>query len=70
MALLVQPGMCSTINTDETTENLFYVILFIAQAYTLQNNTTIDGQVIYAGELFVMAKYICSMKENTNWYWK
>ena len=32
--------------------------------------TTIDGKVISAGELFVKTKYIYSMQENTNWYWK
>ena len=51
-------------------QNVFYVIQFISEAYTLQNNKTIDGQVIYPGELFVKAQYLCSMQENTNWYWK
>ena len=36
----------------------------------LKINTTIDGKVISAGELVVKAQYICSMQENTNWYWK
>ena len=29
-----------------------------------------DGQVISAGELVFKAKYILSMQENNNWYWK
>ena len=49
MASLVQSGMYVAINTDDTTKNGFYVIQFISEAYTLQNNTTIDGQVISAG---------------------
>ena len=48
----------------------FHVILFISDAYTLQNSTTIYGQVISAGELVVKSKYLYSMQENTNWYWK
>ena len=28
------------------------------------------GQVISAGELVVKEQYLCSMQENTNWYWK
>ena len=36
--------------------------------YTLQENTTIDGQIITAGELVVNAKYLCSMQVDTNWY--
>ena len=70
MASWVQSGMYVTINTDDTTENGFYVVQFISEAYRLQNNTTIDGQVISAGELVLKSQYLCSMQENTNWYWK
>ena len=70
MASLVQSGMYGAINTDYTTTNGFYVIQFFSDAYTLKNNTTIDGQVMYDGELVVKAQYLCSMQENTNWYWK
>ena len=31
--------------------------------------TTIDGQIITAGELVAKEKYICSMQIDTNWYW-
>ena len=36
----------------------------------LQNNTKIYGKVISAGELVVKTQYLCTMQENTNWYWK
>ena len=55
MASLVQSGMHGAINTDYTTKNVFYVIQFISEAYTLQNNTTIYGQIISAGELVFKA---------------
>ena len=48
MDSLVQSGMYGAINTYETTTNGFYVIKLISEAYTLPNNTTIDGQVISA----------------------
>ena len=70
MDSFVQLGMYGAINTEDTTKNGFYVIQFLSDAYKLQNNITIDGQVISAGELFVKAQYICSMQENTNWYWR
>ena len=70
MSSLVQSGMYGSINTEDTKTNGFYVIQFISEAYTLQNNTQIDGQVIYDGELVVKAQYLCSMQENSNWYWK
>ena len=42
--------------------------MFTSGAYTLQENTTIDGQIITAGELVVNEKYLCSMQVDTNWY--
>ena len=62
--------MYGSISTDETEANVLYVIQFISEAYMLQNNTTIDGQFIYAGELVFKSKYICSIQENIHWYWK
>ena len=56
MASLVQSGMYDAINTDDTKINGFYVIQFISEAYTLQNNTQIDRKFISAGELFVKAQ--------------
>ena len=54
--------MYVAIHIDDTTKNGFYVIQFISEEYTLQNNTTIDGQVIYDGELVFKAQYISSMQ--------
>ena len=70
MASLFQSGVYGAINTDDTTTNVFHVIQFLSEAYTEQNNTTIDGQAISAGELVVKSRYLFSMQENTNWYWK
>ena len=70
MASLVQSGIYGATNTDSTTTNGLYVIQFISEAYTLQNNTKFDGQVMSAGELVFKAQYLCSMQGNTNLYWK
>ena len=43
--------------------------MFTSGAYTLQENTTIDGQIITAGESVVKAQYLCSIQIDTNWYW-
>ena len=53
MASLVKLCMYGVINKDDTTTNKLYVIKFLSDAYTLQSNTTIEGQAISAGELFV-----------------
>ena len=55
-ASLVQSGMYGAINIYDITKNGFYVIQFISEAYTLQNNTTIDVKVISAGGLVVKAQ--------------
>ena len=69
MASLVESGKHGAINTTDTSTNGFYVIMFTSGAYTLQENTTIDGKIITAGELVVKVQYLCSMKIDTNWYW-
>ena len=61
MASLVQSVKYGAINTHYTTTNGFYVIQFISEAYRLKNNTTIDGQIIYEGELVVKEQYLSSM---------
>ena len=69
MASLVESGKYGAINTTDTSTNGFYVIMFTSGAYTLQENTKIDGQIITARELVVNAKYLCSMQVDTNCYW-
>ena len=49
MASLAESGKYGSINTTDTSTNGFYVIMFTHGAYTLQENTTIDGQIITAG---------------------
>ena len=69
MASLVESGTYGAINTTDTSTNGFYIIMFSSGAYTLQENKTIYGQIITAGELVVKAQYLCSMQVDTNWYW-
>ena len=49
MASLVESGKYGAINTTDTTTNVFYVIMFTPEAYKLQDNTTIYGQIMTAG---------------------
>ena len=68
MALLVESGKHGAINTTNFKNNGSYVIIFTPGAYTLQDNTTIDGHIITAGKLVVKTKYLCYMQVSTNWY--
>ena len=67
MALLVESDKHGSTKTTETTTNGFYVIMFTSKAYKLQDNTTMDGNIITAGELVVKSQYLCSMQVDTNW---
>ena len=58
MASLVQSGIYGSTNTDDTTTNGLYVFYFLSEAYTLQNNMIIDGQVISSADIFVKAQYL------------
>ena len=69
MSSLVVSGNYGAISTTDTETNGFYDIMFTSGAYTLQDNTTIDGQIITTDELVVKEQYICSMQVETNWYW-
>ena len=67
---LFQSGNYGFITTYYTTTNGFYVIHFISEACTIQNNGKIHGTFISAGELVSKAQYFCSAQENSNWYWE
>ena len=54
-ASLDQYGKYGTINTTETPTKIYYVIKFFSEAYTLQDDTTCDGQISSDGELIVKA---------------
>ena len=69
MASLVESGNYGAINTTYTSTNGFYVIMFTSGAYTIQENTNFDGQIITAGELVFKEKYLYYMQVDTNWYW-
>ena len=61
-ASLVQSGKYGVINTVDTTTNRFYVIKFLSEAYTLQNNTKIDGKFISGGGLVDKSQYLCPIQ--------
>ena len=69
MASLVESGKYGAMDTTDTPTNSLYVIMFTSGAYTLQENRTIYRQIVFAGELVVKAKYVCSMQIDNNLYW-
>ena len=69
MDSLFQSGKYGAMNTTYTSTMGYYLIKFLSEAYTLQDDTKCNGQIISAGEIFVKAQYLSCMKENTNCHW-
>ena len=69
MDSLVESGKYGAINITDTVTNGYYIIMLTSEAYTLQDNTTVNGKKTTASELVVKAQYICSMQVDTNLYW-
>ena len=55
MDSLVQSGKYGAINKTDTSTMRYYVIKFVSEAYTLQEETTCNGKIISSGELVVKA---------------
>ena len=66
MASLVELVKYGAMNKTTTTTNAFYVVMITSEAYTLKDNTTIDGKIITAWELVFKAQYLCYMQVDTN----
>ena len=63
MASLIKYGNYGYINTTGTSTMGYYVIKFVSETYTLQEDTTCEVQIISSGELVVKAQCISCMLE-------
>ena len=48
VSLIIIEGNCSGIDADYYTSRGYYIIRFSSSLYTLQEDLTIDGQLIYS----------------------
>ena len=70
MAFLVQSSTYGTMNTTDSTTMGYFVIQFVAGAYTLEEEKICDVRISTACELVAKAKYLSCTKENTKRYWE
>ena len=70
MSLLVQKVQYGSINTIDTATMGYYVIKFISEPYTLQEEKMHYEQISTTGELVVKAQYMNCIQDNTKWYWE
>ena len=62
MEFLVQFGKYCAINVVDSTTMGYYVIKYLSEPYTLQEEQTTDVQVSKAGEFMVKAEYLSLIK--------
>ena len=67
MSALVKDGKYGAINTVDPTTMGYYVVKFLPEPYTLQDDRKIDKQVIKLGKLIIKSECMCKMKSNKKW---
>ena len=70
MAFLVQYGKYGAVNTTNSKKMAYYVIKFVLESCTIEEDTTWDLKNITAGEIVVKAYYLSYTKEKNKWYFK
>ena len=70
MASFVQSGKYGTMNTTCKSTMGYYVIKFVSEAYTLQEDITRNRKIIPDGELVSKVQYLSCMQVKTNWCWE
>ena len=70
MDALVKTDEYCSINTTYTTTTRYYMIKFISEPYTLQEETLCDEKIISDGKIVVKVQYMNCMQDNTKWYWE
>ena len=68
MDALLQAVQYGAINTIDTATMGYYVIKFISEPYTLQEETMCGGKISTAGEQVLKYQYMNCMQDNTKCY--
>ena len=70
MGVLVQSGKFGTINTTGYTTMGYFVIKFVLEAYTIQEDISCYIQISTVGEIVSKAQYLSCMQEISKFYWE
>ena len=68
MYLIIMEGKYGAIDTNYFLCHGDYIIKFSSYTYTLQSELSIDGQVIYSGEMLREGNYLFPFNINSNYY--
>ena len=67
-ALVIKVGSISAIDADDRHPNGYNMFEFTSSPYDLEENKTIDVQVIYSGELVSNVMYFSPAISHSTWY--
>ena len=68
MSSIIMEGNYGAIDADDYLCNGYYIIKFSSSPYTLQADMSIDGQVIYSGEMVCEVSYYFPININPHYY--
>ena len=68
MYLIILEVKYGAIDTDDFLCNGYYIIAFSSSPYTLQADSSIDGQVISSGEMLCEGTYFFPININFHYY--
>ena len=68
IALIIMKGNYGAIDTNDSSCHGYYIINVSSSTYTLQSELSIDGQVIYSGEMLREGNYLFPFNINSNYY--
>ena len=63
-------GKYGAINAAGPTTIVYYVVKFLSEPYTLQENQTTDEKISKSGELVFKSEYLSIMKSEKKLHWQ
>ena len=68
MSLIIIARKCGAIDDDDYSCHGYYIIKFSSSPYTLEGDSSIDGQVISSGEMVREGNYLFPININSHYY--
>jgi hypothetical protein len=68
MAATIEKNSFGVVNTDDQRTDGFYVIKFLSKAYTLQEDITVNDELLKSGTLVCDAEYQSQAQPGSLWY--
>ena len=64
--LIIMEGNCGAVNVDDSMFHGYYITRFSSSPYTLQVEFSIDGQIVFSGEMVCEGDFLINI--NSHYY--